>query len=93
MTLDEYHESFGGRRTTGFHEREIHRQMQRFGNVAHVWSTYETSREPGGTPFTRGINSIQLYCDGSRWWITSWIFDSERRDSPIPPEYLPRSGR
>lgn len=89
MTLDEYHESFGGTRTTGFYEREVHRRIDRFGNIAHVWSTYESSREPDGAPFTRGINSIQLYHDGARWWITSWIFDSERRDNPIPAQYLP----
>lgn len=89
MTLDEYHESFGGTRTTGFFEREIHRETQRFGNVAHVWSTYESSQEAGQAPFARGINSIQLYHDGERWWITSWIFDSERPDNPIPQAYLP----
>ena len=90
MTLDEYHESFGGMRTTGFFEREIHRRVERFGNIAHVWSTYASSREPDGTPFARGINSIQLYHDGERWWVTSWIFDSERRDNRIPAQYLTR---
>jgi dipeptidyl aminopeptidase/acylaminoacyl peptidase len=89
MTLDEYHESFGGTRIAGFFEREIQRRMERFGNIAHVWSTYASSREPDGAPFARGINSIQLYHDGERWWITSWIFDSERRDNPIPAQYLP----
>jgi dienelactone hydrolase len=89
MSLDEYHESFGGVRTTGFYEREIHRRVEQFGNIAHVWSTYASSREPEDAPFVRGINSIQLYHDGERWWITSWIFDSERRDNPIPAEYRP----
>lgn len=88
MTLDEYHDRFGGPRAEPFYEREIHRTVQRFGNVAHVWSTYASSRAPGGTPFTRGINSIQLYHDGTRWWITGWIFDSERQGHPIPTVYL-----
>jgi dipeptidyl aminopeptidase/acylaminoacyl peptidase len=91
MSLDEYHELFGGVRTAGFYEREIHRRVERFGNIAHVWSTYESSREPGGTPFSRGINSIQLYNDGQRWWITSWVFDSERSGNAIPGQYLPGS--
>lgn len=90
MTIDGYHDNFGGRpRTEPFYEYELNRVVQRFGNVVHVWSTYASSLTPGGEPFTRGINSIQLYHDGDRWWITSWIFDSERAGNPIPPEYLP----
>ena len=42
-----------------------------------------------GKPYARGINSIQLYFDGERWWITSWVFDSEREGNEIPGEYLP----
>ena len=45
--------------------------------------------EPDGEVFGRGINSIQLYHDGDRWWITSWIFDQERAGNEIPAEFLP----
>jgi len=89
MTLSEYHDRFGDPEAEAFYEWEVHRVVQRFGNVAHVWSTYASSREPGGEVFGRGINSIQLYHDGDRWWITSWIFDQERAGNEIPPEYLP----
>lgn len=89
MTLDGYHDQFGGARGEPFYEFEIHRVVQRFGNIAHVWSTYASSLEPDGEPFARGINSIQLYHDGERWWITSWVFDSERAGLPIPPEFMP----
>lgn len=89
MSLDEYHDAFGGARTTPFHEWELRREVQRFGQIAHVWSTYASSREPGGEAFARGINSIQLFHDGERWWIMGWIFDSERRDNPVPAAYLP----
>lgn len=71
----------------GFVEREIHRETRRFGNVAHVWSTYEWSSADGETG--RGINGIHLYHDGARWWITHATWDAEREDNPIPPEYLP----
>ena len=90
MTIGGYHDRFGGPRQQGFYEWEIHRVKQRFGNVAHVWSTYVYSDAPDGPPQARGINSIQLYHDGERWWITSWIFDSERAGNPIPAEYLPQ---
>jgi len=89
MSIGEYHDRFGGPRPEGFFEFELHREVQRFGNITHVWSTYAASLTPGGEPFTRGINSIQLYNDGERWWITSWIYDSERAGNSIPPQYLP----
>lgn len=89
MRLGEYHDAFGGARSEPFYEWEIHREVHRFGNIAHVWSTYVSSREPGGEPFARGINSIQLYYDGDRWWITGWIFDSERPGNGLPAEFLP----
>lgn len=73
----------------GFDEREIHRVTQRFGNIAHVFSTYETRKAPGGPLIGRGINSIELFFDGDRWWIANAIWDEERPDNPIPKEYLP----
>ena len=88
ITLAQYHDAFGGPRGEPFYEYEIHREVQRFGRVAHVWSTYASSREPDGEPYARGINSIELYWDGSRWWITSWSFDQERAELQIPGEYL-----
>lgn len=92
MTLGEYHDRLGGPRRVGFFEWEIHRTTQQFGNMAHVWSTYASSERPGGEIMARGINSIQLYYDGERWWITSWIFDSERRGNEIPSDFLPGVG-
>jgi hypothetical protein len=89
MTLGEFHDRLGGVRDEPFHEWEVHRVTQRFGAIAHVWSTYVTSREPGGAPIERGINSIQLHFDGTRWWIAGWIFDAEGPDNPVPAEFLP----
>ena len=89
MTIGGYHNLLGGPRSEGFFEWEIHRVTERFGNVANIWSTYAHSDTEDGDAQGRGINSIQLYFDGSRWWITSWSFDSERPENPIPPQYLP----
>ena len=89
MTLAEYHEGAMSNNNPAFYEDEIHRVTQRFGNVAHVWSTYAWRRSKDGPVEGRGINSIQLYHDGDRWWITAWIFDSERDDLPIPAAFLP----
>jgi len=75
----------------GFHEREIARRVERFGHVAHVWSTYEGRTETDSTVI-RGINSIQLMNDGTRWWVVSIFWEAERPDNPLPPSYL-RSGQ
>ena len=73
----------------GFFETEIHRTTARFGNVVHVFSTYEMRERAGGPVFGRGINSIELFWDGTRWWIAAAQWDDERPDNPIPTEYLP----
>ncbi|WP_035347277.1 hypothetical protein [Edaphobacter aggregans] len=75
----------------GFFERGLHNQVQQFGNIAHVWSTYESrhaSTDP--QPFARGINSIQLLKSGDRYYIVQVLWDSETPASPIPAEYLPK---
>ena len=75
----------------GFFEHEIARRQETFGNIAHVFSTYEsrhTAADPA--PFARGINSIQLLKDGDRWWVVTVYWDSERAGNTIPAEYLPK---
>jgi hypothetical protein len=73
----------------GFFEREISRKVEAFGDIAHVFSTYESRHAlADAAPFARGINSIQLLKDGARWWIVSVYWDSEAPDKPLPEKYL-----
>ena len=73
----------------GFYETEIARRVEQFGQIAHVWSTYESRRDPSEPePFMRGINSIQLFNDGKRWWILSIYWQHESTKDPLPKEYL-----
>lgn len=74
----------------GFRERELARRTERFGHIAHVFSTYEYGTETDAT-VVRGINSIQLLNDGTRWWVVSLFWEAERPDNPLPPEYLPKT--
>ncbi len=75
----------------GFFEVEIGRVTEEFGNIAHVFSSYASRRTADDPePFARGINSIQLLHDGSRWWVVTVLWDSERPGNPIPVEYLER---
>jgi hypothetical protein len=73
-----------------FYEVESHRVEERYGHVAHVFSTYESRKAPGEEPFTRGINSFQLFWDGSRWWVVSIFWNDESQAGPIPAQYLPK---
>lgn len=73
----------------GFFEKEIARHTEQFGHIAHVWSTYESRHNEGDPrPFIRGINSIQLFYDGNRWWIVNIFWQQESAEDPIPEEYL-----
>jgi hypothetical protein len=71
----------------GFFESPIVNRVQTFGNVTQVFSSYESRHTAGEAPFARGINSIQLLNDGSRWWIVSILWDEERADNPLPKEF------
>ena len=73
----------------GFHEKEVARRVEQFGQIAHVWSTYESRHDPSEpAPFMRGINSIQLFNDGKRWWILSIYWQHESAQHPLPKKYL-----
>lgn len=90
ITLADYYRRGGlGPRKQPFYEHEIHRVVQRIGALAHIWSTYESALTPGGKAFSRGVNSIQTYWDGHRWWILGWVFDDERAGNRVPAEFLP----
>ncbi len=87
ITKDEFvHRTDGWLVENGPTEREIGRATTRFGNLAHVWSAYEWRTDDGETG--RGVNSIELWNDGARWWILNASWDDERPDAPIPAEFL-----
>jgi len=89
VSLKEYHRlSDDYVAASGFDEHEISRKVEKFGGIYHVWSTYETRHTKAGPVIERGINSIELFYDGTRFWILGWFFDGERIDNPIPPQYL-----
>ena len=73
----------------GFFERGVSNKVERFGNIAQVFSTYESRHDAGDAqPFQRGINSFQLVNDGKRWWIMTIMWQAETPENPIPQEYL-----
>ncbi|GAB1856001.1 hypothetical protein MHTCC0001_08360 [Flavobacteriaceae bacterium MHTCC 0001] len=92
LTPDEYiKNSQKWLKMNGFIEKEIHRRVNSFDNIAHVFSTYECYHSKDEkTPFMRGINSIQLINDENRWWILNIYWSQETNNHPIPKKYLPK---
>lgn len=78
----------------GFHEIELSRHMDGFGNIVQVFSVYEARHKKSDPkPFLRGINSIQLFNDGNRWWIMTVAWSPETAESPLPAKYLQKQER
>jgi hypothetical protein len=76
-------------REAGFWEREIAHKTDRFGNIAHIFSSYESRvGDPKSQPVARGINSVQVLYREGRWRIAGIIFHIEQPDAPIPERYL-----
>lgn len=72
----------------GFFETELARRTESFGAIAHVFSTYATRLgRPDAKAAQKGINSIQLWFDGKRWWIVSLVWQAETPRHPLPKKY------
>jgi len=76
-------------KTNGFFERGIANRIEEFGNLVHVWSTYESRHaQTDSAPFARGINSIQIVHAQGRFWLASVMWDDERPGLTLPEKYL-----
>ena len=76
-------------RAHGFFERSIANRVEEFGDLIHVWSTYESRHaENDSQPFTRGVNSIQIVHAQGRFWLASILWDEERPGLTLPKKYL-----
>ncbi len=95
MTPEDYEKRAGANfEKNAFYESEVARRVETFGDIAQVFSTYESRRAPGEKPFARGINSFQLVKTGAGWKIMTILWDSEREGLPLPQKYLtsPKTG-
>jgi hypothetical protein len=85
--VDESEAAMAGK---AFYEREVHRITHRAGNVVHVLSTAEQKYSPDGPGEGHSIDSLEMYWDGSRWWITNAnIWDVDTKAHSLPKEFLP----
>lgn len=69
----------------GFTERELTSQVQVYGNLAQVWSSYAGTSADGSVN-VRGINSFQLarQPDG-HWLVHSILWQAANPQLPLPP--------
>jgi hypothetical protein len=91
--LEGFISSFQGRIKSGalksFFETEIARRSESFGSMAQIFSTYRKGMNTlDPKSFVRGINSIQLFYDGQRWWAVSILWEDESQGRSIPEKYL-----
>jgi len=79
----------GGPDDQGFVEEQIATTIERYGDVAHAFSTYRKRFWDVDETLGRGINSFQLVRHDDRWWIAGIVWDEECCGGPIPEAYLP----
>jgi hypothetical protein len=85
--VDNSEVSLGGK---AFYEHEVHRITHRAENIVHLFSTAERRSSSDGKVEGRGIDSLELFWDGKRWWITSAnLWDINTSKNPLPTEFLP----
>lgn len=81
--------SDAGTATSGFFDSSPANEIERFGAMAHVYSTFESrSHVDDQKPMARGIKSFELLNSGNRWYIVEVYWDWERPGNPIPKRYL-----
>lgn len=96
LTVEEFidwvdeHTEVGGPDDPGFQEEEVTHRVERYGDVAQVFSTYRKHFWGEAEILGRGINAIQLVRNDGRWWIASVVWDEEVGAGPLPERYLPR---
>ncbi|MCC7230608.1 MAG: hypothetical protein IT203_09465 [Fimbriimonadaceae bacterium] len=95
LTLEDYVKLAGpALESRGFFEKEIARRTESFGNMVQVWTTYESRiAKDDAKPFERGINSLQLWNDGKRWWILGIVWQGESANLTLPAKYLKGGSR
>ena len=62
----------------GFFERPVSTRIDRYHDVAQVWSAYESRNNSNDDkPFARGVNSFQLVRAGGQWKVLTILWQEE----------------
>ncbi len=90
MTPNEYVERAGAMfEQQAFYEKGVRNEVEIYGALAHVWSTYDAyhTADGAGDPFMQGINSIQLVRTDEGWKVLSLAWVDTRSAGEIPERY------
>jgi hypothetical protein len=86
-TLDDWIARVKARGHATLEEKQLKYRIERYGNIAHVWSSYTLQSD--GKQVARGINSIQAIKEAGGWRVTGIMVQAESVTAPLPREYLP----
>ena len=86
-TLDDWIARVKARGHAVLEEKELKFHIERYGNIAHLWSSYALHSD--GKQVARGINSIQAIKEAGGWRVTGIMVQAESATAPLPKEYLP----
>ena len=87
QTLDEWIARVKARGHLMLEEKQLKFHIERYSNIAHVWSTYALYTD--GKQTARGINSIQAIKEAGGWRVSSIVVQAESATAPLPKGYLP----
>jgi hypothetical protein len=88
LTLDDWIARVKARGHALLEEKQLKFHIERYGNIAHLWSSYALHSDDG-KPVARGVNSIQAIKEAGGWRVTSIMVQAESATAPLPKEYLP----
>ena len=86
-TLDDWIARIKARGHAMLEEKQLKFRIERYGNIAHVWSSYTLQSD--SKQVARGVNSIQAIKEAGGWRITGIMVQAESVTAPLPKEYLP----
>jgi hypothetical protein len=86
-TLDDWIARVKARGHAQLEEKQLKFRIQRYGNIAHLWSSYTLQTD--GKQVARGINSIQAIKEAGGWRIVGINVQAESTAAPLPKEDLP----
>lgn len=78
--------------TTTQYELPTRYWVEQYGNLAHVFCSFDARKTPDGESFYAGVGSFQLLWNGKEWTILSAYWQGERPGNPLPERYRPARG-
>lgn len=87
LTVDDWITRTKARGHIILEEKQLNFRIDRFGNIAHLWSLYALRSD--GHAVARGINSIQAIKEAAGWQVAGITVAAESAAAPLPEEYLP----